>query len=79
MNPLAQIGAEREVIAPGAVDQASMTDALGVDHGLLARSRDERCAALRLLLPDVRQISYRARIACRRSISCRCCSSTTAA
>ena len=56
VNPLAHVGHAPEVVAPGAVDARERDHALGIDHRLLAHSRDERRAALRLLLPDVRPI-----------------------
>ncbi len=59
--------------------QASVTTRSASADRVLPDRRDERRAALGLALPDVRGKSSPRRIACRRSMSRRCCSSTTAA
>ena len=56
MNPLAQIGGERKMIAPRSIELEQRHRALGALDGVLADLLDERAPALRCPLPDLRHL-----------------------
>ena len=56
MNPLAQIGGERKVIAPRSIDLEQHHRPLGALDGVLAGLVDQRAPALGRTLPDLRRL-----------------------
>ena len=56
MNALAQVGGERQVIAPRAIDLEQHHRPLGAADGLLADLADQRAPALGRPLPDLEHL-----------------------